>query len=198
MFPVQSAGKWTRASHDWIWFYFWFVGKVVRLFNYVIKLLSETNEMFIDTLYFLFFFPPILFRLAKTIISKLKLISSPYCALSVSNVCEPHLMECEECWFHSNKMADASVPGAGPSAVAENSSAVAENSRFLSNEEKANRRKTSYERRDSSRINLWDCFPPGWRELRDDNGGDLTFRIYFYSIVTKRYTSWRLTWWEFQ
>ena len=56
-------------------------------------------------------------------------------------------------------MADASIPGEGLSAVAENS-------RFLSNEEKANRRKTSYARRDSSRINLLDCFPR-WRELRD-------------------------------
>ncbi|XP_078348868.1 D-aminoacyl-tRNA deacylase 2-like isoform X5 [Oculina patagonica] len=56
-------------------------------------------------------------------------------------------------------MADASVHGAGLSAKAEKP-------RFLSNEEKANRRKTSYARRDSSRITLLDCFPR-WRELRD-------------------------------
>ena len=44
-------------------------------------------------------------------------------------------------------------------------SSVAENWRFLSNEEKENRRKTLCARRDSSRINF-----ERWRNLRDNLG----------------------------
>lgn len=75
------------------------------------------------------------------------------------------------------------MPGAGLSAVAENS-------RFLSNDEKAHRRKTSYGRRDSSRINLLDCFPR-WRELRGQlclsKGKDLAeFLMDFYAKEQNR------------
>ena len=86
---------------------------------------------------------------------------------SVLRSLSPHclcasLEECEECSYRTNKMADASVPSAGLSSIAENW-------RFLSNEEKEKRRKTLCARRDSSRINLLDSFER-WRNLRDNLG----------------------------
>ena len=48
-------------------------------------------------------------------------------------------------------------------------SSVDENGRFLSNEEKENRRKALNARRDSSRITLLDSFER-WRNLRENLG----------------------------
>lgn len=56
-------------------------------------------------------------------------------------------------------MADASAQHA-------EASSIAENARQLSNDEKISRRKSSYLKRDSSRINLLDSFQR-WRDLRD-------------------------------
>lgn len=45
-------------------------------------------------------------------------------------------------------------------------SSISENARQLSNDEKISRRKSSYLKRDSSRINLLDSFQR-WRDLRE-------------------------------
>ena len=86
---------------------------------------------------------------------------SVLCSLSPHCLCAS-LEECKECSYRTNKMADASVPSAGLSSVAENW-------RFLSNEEKEKWRKTLCARRDSSRINLLDSFER-WHNLGDDLG----------------------------